>query len=132
MQIKIKHEGFLHLLSNAALSHFDPLVHESVEQWRSSLAQSSVRIQWDPDRDLQGNKVPFRRAIQIGIGEEFLSRYVNDWILKISDISDLVASLRKQLPEGRNHFEFNHPYPEREYVVSENIASKIGMFPKKT
>jgi hypothetical protein len=52
--------------------------------WEQLKAQSPVRIQWDPERDLHLSPLP-HRAIQIGLGKEAVRSYVNEWIHGIEE-----------------------------------------------
>ncbi len=87
LAIKIKQEGFDWALKHACLSHFDTAFHPSYEAWQAQLAQSPVRVQWDPERDLFLNKLDYR-SIQIGLSGEAVFRYVNEWIVEIQDITE--------------------------------------------
>lgn len=60
----------------------------SKEQWNSKIAATNVRLQWDPDHDPFGNKEE-RRAIQLGLRNEFLTPFSGDGIVKIEDIRSL-------------------------------------------
>ncbi len=51
--------------------------------------ESSVRLQWDPDHDPFGAKLE-RRAIQIGLRNEFTHSFAKEDILLIENISDFV------------------------------------------
>jgi hypothetical protein len=77
------------MLSNAVHSGFVPEVYTSEVEWRQAVAQSSVRLQWDPDHHPSGNKLE-RRAIQLGLREDVLAQYARNWIVDIEDISDFV------------------------------------------
>ena len=77
LAIEITRAGFEWALAHSCLSHFDPAVHDSRERWKAQLAESPVRIQWDPERSLDLEPLP-HRAIQIGIGGESVNRYVDD------------------------------------------------------
>ncbi len=62
----------------------------SMEQWQGAVKTSNVRLQWDPDHDPYGNKLE-RRAIQIGLRNEFSRSFAKTDILQIEDISPYVA-----------------------------------------
>ena len=111
LAIKIKREGFQWALDNSCLSHFDPEIHNSREEWKEKLQKSPVRIQWDPERDIHLEKLNFR-SIQIGLSGEAVPKYVNEWIVSITDITPLCKKIHslisedaqeaiKQLPEER-------------------------------
>lgn len=53
------------------------------------MKESCVRLQWDPDHDPFGNKLE-RRAIQIGLKNDFIKSFAKEDILLIEDISDFV------------------------------------------
>ncbi|MFT3674358.1 MAG: DUF4291 domain-containing protein [Chitinophagaceae bacterium] len=93
LAVDISREGFRWALENAVLSHYDGKIHSSYEQWKSQLDSSPVVIQWDPERDLQGNKLSYR-SIQIGLKPAAVDHYVNEWILQITDITPLVKEIK--------------------------------------
>ncbi|MFG3022559.1 DUF4291 family protein [Streptomyces sp. NPDC048254] len=49
VRIDMDRAGFEWALPHAALSHFQPGVHEDRAQWRAEVAECPVRVQWDPD-----------------------------------------------------------------------------------
>jgi hypothetical protein len=89
LAIRIKRSAFDTILASAVHSSFVPEVYTSEVAWRQAVAQSSVRLQWDPDHHPSGNKLE-RRAIQLGLRGEVLAQYARDWIVDIQDISDFV------------------------------------------
>ncbi|PZR12281.1 MAG: DUF4291 domain-containing protein [Archangium gephyra] len=61
-------------------------------------ARSMIRVQWDPERDLRGAKLPYR-SLQLGLGREVISAYASEWILGIEDVTKRVkhvAALRRR------------------------------------
>jgi hypothetical protein len=89
LAIRIKRSAFDTILATAVHSSFVPEVYTSQVEWRQAVAQSSVRLQWDPDHDPSGAKLE-RRAIQLGLRGDVLAKYARDWIVDIEDISDFV------------------------------------------
>ena len=63
------------------------------------MEKSEVIWQWDPDRDIYGNPIG-RRAIQLGIKGETVKKYINDWIVNITDITDKVVEMRNSIQNG--------------------------------
>ena len=96
LAVKITREGFDWALQNACLSHFDPQVHELHETWAAQLQNAPVRIQWDPERDIQMNKLDYR-AIQIGLSGLAVQMYVKEWMVEIEDITDKVIQIKKHI-----------------------------------
>lgn len=88
LAIKIKRDGFQWALDNSCLSHFDADIHNSKEEWENNVKTSPVRIQWDPERDIHLEKLPYR-SIQIGLSGIAVDKYINEWIVSIEDITPL-------------------------------------------
>lgn len=113
LAIRISLEGWLEALSNASLSI-------------AGASDAPVRVQWEPERDLKGKKLA-TRSIQVGIGKEIVSRYVHEWIVDITDITDLVVQLR----ELRDQHKFTQAQKllpvERPWNPPPEIAKRIGM-----
>ena len=86
LAIDITRSGFEWALAHSCPSHPSPEM-SSIE-WEQLKNESPVRIQWDPERDLQLQPLPYR-TIQIGLGREAVRRYVNEWIQKITDITHI-------------------------------------------
>jgi hypothetical protein len=112
LAIDISREGFQWALEHSCPSHPEPSM--SKENWAKVKAASPVRIQWDPERDLHLQPLPYR-AIQIGLSGEAVSLYAREWIQQISDITPLAHRLHDLLAEGGND-EARHLLPdERPY-----------------
>ena len=92
LAIDLKREGFDKIVKNSVLSSFREVSDLSKEEWE-------VRCQWDPDRDIYGNPIG-RRAIQLGIKGETVKKYINDWIVNITDITDKVIEMRNSIQNG--------------------------------
>lgn len=89
LAIHLKITAFNKYLKNAVYSSYDPSLCISREEWQDEVKTSSVRLQWDPDHDPFGNKLE-RRAIQIGLRDDFIKSFAKEDILLIEDISEFV------------------------------------------
>ena len=114
LAIDLKGEGFDEIVKNAVLSSFREVSDLSKEEWKEKLENSEVRCQWDPDRDIYGNPIR-RRAIQLGIKGETVRKYVNEWIVNITDVTDKVIEMRNSIQNG-TFLEFVLPQ-ERKYIL---------------
>ncbi len=128
LAVEITRAGFEWALRNACLSHFDRAVHGSREDWRRRKALSPVRVQWDPERSISLERLPFR-AIQIGLPGQAVRKYVSEWITRIDDatppaheISALVAGSDVSLATAKLP-------TERPYPLSPESAQAIGITP---
>ena len=90
LAIHLKLEAFERYLKNAVYSSFNQVEGITQEAWKDAVKSSNVRLQWDPDHDPYGDKLN-RRAIQIGLRNEYIRTFSKDDILLIEDISPFVA-----------------------------------------
>lgn len=123
LAIKITRVGFESALASACLSHFDPTVYNDVAEWQLRKALTSVRVQWDPERDLQGNAL-LRRSLQVGLSLDALVAYVHKWTVSIEDITRVVEGLRNS--DSRSHEIMQR---ERSYPLPVDVAEVIGASP---
>jgi hypothetical protein len=99
LAIEITRSGFEWALEHSALSSFDPTVYPTYGAWRSRLAESCVRVQWDPERSIDLQPLPWR-AIQVGLAGEAVERYVDEWTVQISDMTALAHRMRDCVLRG--------------------------------
>ncbi|MFD5747037.1 DUF4291 domain-containing protein [Streptomyces sp. NPDC127033] len=125
LSIQITREGFEWALSHACLSHFDRTRFRDEAEWRAELQASPVRVQWDPDRDTGLNPLP-RRAIQIGLSGEAVERYLDDWIVGMTDITGMVGDIRRAV-RGGDREEVAALLPdEREYPLPAAVGERTA------
>jgi hypothetical protein len=97
LAIDIRREGFEWALTHSCPSHRDPTMTK--DDWIQLKEKSPVRIQWDPERSLTLEALPYR-AIQIGLGKIAVLRYVNEWIQKITDITPIAHEVHRLVQEN--------------------------------
>ncbi len=124
LAIDMKRTGFNILLENVVLSAFRPEISGEYDNWKMQLENSEVRCQWDPGRDIYGNPLD-RRAIQLGLKGSMVKRYVTDWIVKISDITDTVIEMRKSIKTKT--FDNTMLPIECEYPLNERLKRTLGI-----
>ena len=124
LAVDISREGFEEILKNAVLSSYHAEKGESREEWKERVEKSQVRCQFDPDRDIYGNPLEIR-AIQLGLRGEFVNRYVDEWIINITDITEEVKKLKSLRDSGRA--DIMELPKEREYPVSDEIKKILCM-----
>jgi hypothetical protein len=89
LAVRLQRGAFDSMLVAAVHSTYKKDIYDSEEAWKERVAQSEIRLQWDPDHNPSGAKLE-RRAIQLGLRGEMLMRYSREWILEIEDISEFV------------------------------------------
>ncbi|MCC5580877.1 DUF4291 domain-containing protein [Microtetraspora sp. AC03309] len=123
LAVEISRAGFEWALGHACLSHHDGT---DPTAWAERLRHSPVRIQWDPERDAHHNALP-HRSIQIGLSGEAVHRYVDEWILGITDVTGRVRDIHAALRNGRD---VTGLLPaERPYPLPAPLADAIGATP---
>ncbi len=124
LAVHLRREAFDEILGHAVHTSYHADVYGSVHDWKKRLAESPVRIQWDPDHDPNGAKQE-RRAIQLGLSGDVLRRYAKDWIVKIEDISAFVAEQRRTLANGVS--ELVTPRENIYPINNPEVAARLGI-----
>ena len=89
------------------------------------LGGAIVRVQWDPERSLLLESLPWR-SIQIGLSGEAAARYVREWITSITDIASTAHQIRDLVGAG-NHQTAQALLPaERPYPLPASLKTAIG------
>ena len=66
------------------------------------------------EKDIYGKPIG-RRSIQLGIRGEAVVKYVNEWIVKITDITDEVKRIKQSIDNGT--FKESFLPEEKEYII---------------
>ena len=128
LAVWIKRSAFDEILAAAVHSSFAPEVYESEAEWKQAVDSSSVRLQWDPDRDPSGAKLD-RRAIQLGLRGDVLSRYAREWIVNIEDISEFVRQQHQYVKAGdwtNLQTPFESVYPVDNYGLAKTLGLSVN------
>ena len=99
LAIRLERSAFDFILKEAVHSTYIPEIYSSQDRWKRTVSKSNVRLQWDPDHSPRGGKLE-RRAIQLGLRGEAITRYAKEWILGIDDISSFVTEQRQNAISG--------------------------------
>lgn len=92
LAVEIDREGFEWALRNACLSSYQPGVHPDRATWQRELRRSPTRVQWDPERDLHLQPLPYR-SLQLGLAGEAARRYADEWTVAIRDVTPLAHEI---------------------------------------
>jgi hypothetical protein len=125
LAVRLKRSAFDEVLRRGVPSSYESGAYSSEQAWKDAVAQSDVRLQWDPDHSPSGQRLT-RRAIQLGLRGPTLARYAQEWIVDIQDISDFVREQRAHVQNG-DTAKLVTP-KESVYSVSDVIlASRLGL-----
>mgnify|MGYP000769187271 CR=1 FL=1 len=101
LAIDMKRDAFDFLVQNAIISTYNDEMSISHTEWKEQIRKSDIRCQWDPERDVFGNPLGYR-SIQLGLRGEIVKKYVNEWIVNITDITDYVKELNEKKCMGED------------------------------
>ncbi|WP_018219596.1 DUF4291 domain-containing protein [Salinispora pacifica] len=131
LSIDITREGFEWALARACLSRYDRDLHGDKATWSRQLKTSTVRVQWDPERSLQQEALPYR-SLQVGLSGDAVDRYVDDWTVAITDITTTVQRMHELLRCGDEPAAAAHLPVERAYPLPAQIATGLDARPDIT
>ncbi|MEV6515783.1 DUF4291 domain-containing protein [Micromonospora chalcea] len=121
LAVDISRAGFEWALRHACLSSYDPRLHPDREAWRRGLRVSPVRVQWDPERSLRLAPLPYR-SLQVGLSGEAVHRYVDEWVLGLTDVTGLARSVHGRLTDGDEAGAAALLPVERPYPLPDEVA----------
>ncbi|AJQ94188.1 DUF4291 domain-containing protein [Gynuella sunshinyii] len=125
LAIDITREGFEWALEHSLLSH-EANNYKNKEEWLKIKNATPVRIQWDPERDLHLQPLE-HRAIQIGLTNEAVPLYVNEWIQNITEVTELAEEIHTLVENGELEAARQRLPVERPYQVNNKLAQTLGM-----
>lgn len=125
LAIDIRRDGFDWALEHACLSTYEPAIHSNYESWRKSLHEAPVRVQWDPERDIGGRPLA-NRAIQIGLAGLASQLYVDEWVSRIVDLTEVVRELARDDVNTRTSKCKQLVEAEVPYGIAPEVARRIG------
>ncbi len=91
----------------------------------AELRTSPVRVQWDPERSLHLQPLPYR-SLQAGLSGEAVDRYIDEWIVGITDITPAVHEIRGLLRAGDDEAARGRLPDERRYPLPAAVGAVIG------
>ena len=126
LAIRMRRAGFAEALAQACLSSFHAGVHDSLDGWRQQLRRSDVRVQWDPERSWTLEPLPYR-TIQVGLRRQAVTRYVEEWIDDIVDITDRAHAARDLVRVGDIEAARALTLVEDELSVAADVQRRLAM-----
>nr|BFD89415.1 DUF4291 domain-containing protein [Kitasatospora sp. Xyl93] len=122
LAVEITREGFEWALRNSCLSHYVPALHPDQAAWKRELKRSPARVQWDPERGLRLQPLP-HRSLQLGLAGEAARRYADDWIVSITDVTELTHTVHAHVRNGeldaaRQLLPAERPYPSADTLLA--------------
>ena len=126
LAIHITRNGWDKALSMGILTHPEPLIYPNPSAWETQFKNAYVHIQWDTERSLRGAGLNYF-SIQVGISRHLIREYVDEWIVKVEDLTHTVTKIRELIKSGQERNSRRFLPPERVYPVDPAIAQRLLM-----
>ncbi len=123
LAVHITRAGWEKALSLGVLTSPENKIHGSGKEWQADFDSASVHVQWDTERSQRGSALPYF-SIQVGLSRHIIREYVDEWIVKIEDVTPLVHKLRKLKKEGGKNYSKYLPVEAR-YPLASGIAAHL-------
>ncbi len=122
LAVEISREGFEWALRHACLSHYERGLQPNLATWKRDLKRSPARVQWDPERDLHLQPLPYR-SLQLGLTGDAARRYADEWTVTITDVTPLAQEIHTLVRAGDLHtadrlLPAELPYPAGEELLA--------------
>lgn len=125
LAVEIRRSGFEWALQRSCLSHFDRSRYADRDGWARQVRTSPVRVQWDPERSLRLAPLAYR-SLQVGLSGEAVDRYVDEWIVGVTDVTGVARAIRDLLDAGDDEGAARRLPDERPYPLPAAVAEVIG------
>lgn len=123
LAVHIKRSGWEKALALGVLTSPEQAIHGSGEKWEKNFKNAKVHVQWDTERSQKGASLPYY-SIQVGLSRHIIIEYVDDWVVKIEDLTPFVHKLNKLRKEGSRKFSKHLPV-EKVYPVTKELGRHL-------
>jgi len=121
----MKKSFFEKILSEAVPSKYKSHLYVDVKSWQKDLIQKEVRLQWDPDHNLYGQKLT-RRAVQLGLKGATLEQFGQQEITLIEDLTDFVREQYHSV-KSKNLNDLMIPVERICHISNAEIRNRTGI-----
>ncbi|MFI1293032.1 DUF4291 domain-containing protein [Streptomyces sp. NPDC020792] len=123
--VEITRDGFEWALRNACLSSYVRGLHSDRSTWQRELKRAPARVQWDPERDLHLQPLPYR-SLQLGLSGEAVRRYADEWTVSVSDVTPLAREIHALVGSGDPDSAARLLPKQRPYPVGDELMAHLS------
>jgi hypothetical protein len=124
LAVEISRDGFEWALRHACLSSYVRGVHPDRAAWQRQLKGAPARVQWDPERDLHLQPLPYR-SLQLGLSGEAVRRYADEWTVSIRDVTPLAHEIHALVSGGDLNSAIRLLPQERPYPIADESLAHL-------
>ena len=124
LAVEITRSGWDKALELGVLTHPEPSVYPDPDAWTRRFQEAAVHIQWDTERNFRGAGLS-HFSIQVGISRRLIQEYVDQWIVKVEDLTPKVIKMRDLIRSGKANDAKRMLPSERVYQVEPAIARRL-------
>ncbi len=126
LAVRLTRQGWEEALAQAVLTSPSKRVYGDTAAWRAAFKNALVHVQWDPERTIRGANLPYR-SIQVGLSRHIITKYVEEWIVGITDYTERVRKMHVSCRAGQYDRAQRQLPPERVYPLPQAIGCRIGL-----
>ncbi|MFL4948461.1 DUF4291 domain-containing protein [Streptomyces sp. MMS24-I31] len=124
LAVEITRDGFEWALRHACLSSYAREVPPDRATWQRQLKRAPTRVQWDPERDLHLQPLPYR-SLQLGLSGEAAGRYADEWTVAIRDVTPLAQEIQVLVSGGDLDSAAGLLPRERHYPIGDDLLAHL-------
>jgi hypothetical protein len=124
LAVEITRDGSEWALRNACLSSYVRGVHPDRATWQRQLKRAPARVQWDPERDVHVQPLPYR-SLQLGLSSEAARRYADEWTVAIREVTPLAHEIHDLVSDGDVVCAARLLPQERPYPVGDELLAHL-------
>lgn len=123
LAVHITRTGWEKALSLGVLTSPEKSVYASGADWENEFKAAHVHIQWDTERNQRGAALPCY-SIQVGLSRHVIREFVDEWIVKIEDLTPLVSKINQMRKSGSQSLKRYLP-SEKQYPISSDLGRRL-------
>ncbi|GAA2640266.1 DUF4291 domain-containing protein [Streptomyces vastus] len=124
LAVEISRDGSEWALRHACLSSYVRGAHADRVTWQRQLKRAPARVQWDPERDLHLQPLPYR-SLQLGLSGEAARRYADEWTVSIRDVTTLARKIHTLVSGGDLDSAARLLPPVRPYPLGDELLAHL-------
>ncbi len=124
LAVRLRRSGWDKALALGVLTSPESAVFRTGQEWEEQFRQAVVHVQWDPERSLRGNGLPYF-SIQVGLSRHIIREFAEQWVIALEDLTPRVRKIYQLLRSGQSSKAQKLLPPEKIYPVSPETGRRL-------